>query len=78
MALLYADENVPIRVVEELRRLGIDVLTAVEDGRANQSITDQDVLARYRTWESYSDSQSARLQTATPANARSFRNYRLH
>lgn len=43
---LYADENFPLRVVEELRGLGIDVLTALEDGRANQSITDQDILAR--------------------------------
>jgi hypothetical protein len=31
---LYADENFPLRVVEELRRLGIDVLTAFEDGKA--------------------------------------------
>ena len=36
----------PLRVVEEVRRLGIDVLTAFEDGRANQSITDEDILAR--------------------------------
>jgi len=43
---LYADENFPLRVVEELRRLGIDVLTAFEDGRANQSIADPDILAR--------------------------------
>lgn len=43
---LYADENFPFRVVEELRRLGHDVITALEDGRANQSITDQDLLAR--------------------------------
>ena len=43
---LYADENFPLRVVEELRRLGHDVLTAFEDGRANQSITDHDLLAR--------------------------------
>ena len=43
---LYADENFPLRVVEELRRLGNDVLTAFEDGRANQSITDRDLLAR--------------------------------
>ena len=42
----YADENFPLRVVEELRRLGHDVLTAFEDGRANQSITDRDLLAR--------------------------------
>ena len=46
MTDLYTDENFPLRVVEELRRLGIDVLTAFEDGRANQSITDIDILAR--------------------------------
>lgn len=43
---LYADENVPVRVVEELRRLGLDVITAFEDGRANQSITDHQLLQR--------------------------------
>ena len=43
---LYADENFPLRVVEELRRLGHDVITALEDGKANQSITDKDLLAR--------------------------------
>src|SRR5882724_12132938 len=43
---LYADENFPLRVVQELRRLGHDVLTALEDGRANQSITDKDLLTR--------------------------------
>lgn len=43
---LYADENFPLRVIEELRRLGIDVLTAFDDGRANQSITDRGILAR--------------------------------
>ncbi len=43
---LYADENFPLRVVEELRSLGHDVLTAFEDGRANQSIPDTDLLAR--------------------------------
>ncbi len=43
---LYADENFPLRTVDELRRLGHDVLTALEDGRANQSIPDEDLLAR--------------------------------
>lgn len=43
---LYADENFPLRVVEELRRLGHDVITAFEDGKANQSTTDQELLAR--------------------------------
>ena len=41
----YADENFPLRVIEELRRLGLDVLTALEDGRANLSLTDQAILA---------------------------------
>ena len=43
---LYADENFPLQVVEELRRLGHDVLTAFEDGKANQSITDTQLLDR--------------------------------
>ena len=43
---LYADENVPLGTVEELRRLGHDMLTALEDGRANQSVPDEEVLAR--------------------------------
>jgi predicted nuclease of predicted toxin-antitoxin system len=43
---LYADENFPLRVIEELRRLGQDVLTVFEDGRANQSIIDFDIPAR--------------------------------
>lgn len=46
MIRLYADENFPLRVVEELRRLGHDVLTAFEDGKANQAISDEDLLAR--------------------------------
>lgn len=42
----YADENFPIYVVAELRNLGHDVLTAFEDGRANQKIPDDEVLRR--------------------------------
>jgi hypothetical protein len=44
--LFYADENFPLDVVIELRRLGNDVLTAFEDGRANQAIEDEKVLRR--------------------------------
>jgi hypothetical protein len=44
---LYADENFPLPVVEELRRMGHDVLTAQEDGR--QAASDPDVLARAHT-----------------------------
>ncbi len=45
MARFYADENFPLPVVEELRRSGHDVLTMYEDGKANQSIPDEEVLA---------------------------------
>ena len=44
MVRLYADENVPLPVIEELRRLGHDVLTIFEDGKANQRYPDQSVL----------------------------------
>jgi hypothetical protein len=45
MADLYADENFPLPVIEELRRLGFDVLTMYEDDKANQSLTDEEVLS---------------------------------
>lgn len=45
MASLFADENVPYALVEALRVLGHDVLTAHEAGRANRAIPDPDVLA---------------------------------
>jgi len=44
--LFYADENFPLDVVIELRRLGNDVLTVFEDGRANQAVEDEKVLRR--------------------------------
>ncbi len=45
MANLYADEDFPWQVVEALRNLGQDVVTASEAGQANQRIPDADVLA---------------------------------
>ena len=45
MAQLYADEDFPLPVVDCLRQLGHDVLTAVEAGQANQRIPDPAVLA---------------------------------
>lgn len=45
MARLYADENFDYRVVEELRKLGHDVLSANEAGRAGQGIGDAQVPA---------------------------------
>jgi hypothetical protein len=42
--LLYADEDFSFPVVEELRRLGHDVVTAQEDGHT--ATPDPDILAR--------------------------------
>jgi predicted nuclease of predicted toxin-antitoxin system len=45
VARFYSDENFPLPVVELLRRLDHDVLTAREAGNANLQIPDEDVLA---------------------------------
>jgi len=45
MARLYANENFPLPVVEELRRLGHDVLTVQESGLAGQRLPDDQVLS---------------------------------
>ncbi len=44
MADLYSNENFPLPVVEELRRLGHGVLTTQEAGNAGQAIPDEAVL----------------------------------
>lgn len=44
MAKLYTNENFPQPSVDELRRLGYDVLTSHEAGNSNQRIPDPDVL----------------------------------
>jgi hypothetical protein len=45
MARLYANENFPLPVVEELRRLGHDVVTIQETGKAGAQTPDVEVLA---------------------------------
>ena len=45
MTRLYANENFPLPVIEELRRLGHDVLTIQETGQAGQALSDEGVLA---------------------------------
>lgn len=45
MAALYSNENFPLPAVEHLRRLGHDVLTVMEAGKAEQAIPDEEVLA---------------------------------
>jgi len=44
MARFYSNENFDRSVVEKLRELGHDVLTTFEAGKANQGISDADVL----------------------------------
>lgn len=43
-AALYMDVHVPAAISEQLRRRGVDVLTAIEDGRAQAP--DDELLAR--------------------------------
>ena len=45
MARLYSNENFPFPVVDELRRLGHDVLTVLDTGHAGQAWPDEQVLA---------------------------------
>ncbi len=45
MAKLYSNENFPLPAVQELRRLGHNVLTVAEAGHADQAIPAEEVLA---------------------------------
>lgn len=45
MVRLYADEQFPFPVVQRLRLLGYDILTAQESGQANKRIPDDQVLS---------------------------------
>ncbi|MBI4585410.1 MAG: DUF5615 family PIN-like protein [Planctomycetes bacterium] len=45
MSRLYANENFPFPTVEELRRLGYEVVTIQETGKGGQKISDEEVLS---------------------------------
>ncbi len=45
MFRMYSNENFPLPVVEELSRLGCDVMTVEETGKAGQAWPDADVLS---------------------------------
>ena len=45
MARFYSNENIAFAVVTELRRLGHDVLTSLDAGKANAAVPDPEVLA---------------------------------
>jgi hypothetical protein len=44
VARLFADENFPFPVVEALRRMGHDVVTVADAGKAGQALTDKAIL----------------------------------
>jgi hypothetical protein len=44
MAAFYANENFPLPVVEELRRLGHDVVTTTDAGKSGSAVPDEAVL----------------------------------
>jgi hypothetical protein len=50
LARIYANENFPFPVVEELRSLGHDVLTTLDAGNAGQAIPD-DLVLKFATDE---------------------------
>ena len=45
MTRLYSNENFPLPVVVELRRLGHDVMTSQQAGQAGRAVSDEIVLA---------------------------------
>lgn len=44
MAKLYSNENFPLPVAQELRKLNHDVLTIQETGKSGQSLSDESLL----------------------------------
>lgn len=73
MARLYANENFPLETVLALRRLGHDVLTTQDAGRAGQAVPDPDVLAfaidQDRAVVTFNRRDFIRLHAARPAHA---------
>ena len=45
MARFYTNENIPLQVVTELRRLGHNVVTSLDAAMANSAVPDAEVLA---------------------------------
>ena len=70
MARFLADENFPYPVTEELRRLGHDVATMADLGKANQAVSDEEVLSiavvEARTVLSYNRRHFIRLHNTSP------------
>ena len=73
MARFYSNENFDRSVVEKLRLLGHDVLTTLEAGKANQGISDAEVLlfatTDQRTILTFNRLDFMRLHRENPAHA---------
>ena len=73
MARLYADENIRRSVVDILRSLDHDMLTALEAGQANQKIPDDEVLrfahSKQRILLTYNRRHFIRLHRASPVHS---------
>ena len=73
MPRVYANENLPLPVVEALRQLGHDVLTTMESGKAGQAIPDEAVLAfataEHRTLVTLNRKHFIRLHPLQPDHA---------
>lgn len=79
MARLRGDEDFSYPVVQELRRLGHDVVTAQESGMAHQGVEDAEVLAfatsQGRAILTFNRRHFMRLHRT---HARACRDHRLH
>jgi hypothetical protein len=62
---LYMDVHVPQAIADQLRRRGVDVLTAIEDGRA--AVTDEDLLERARELGRLTFTQDIRFRAMAEA-----------
>lgn len=73
MARFYANENFPLPVVLEPRRLGHDVLTVQETGQAGQRVSDEQVLswatAAHRAVLTLNRKHFVRLHQQCPSHA---------
>jgi len=73
VARLFADENFPFPVVEALRRIGHDVVTIADAGKAGQSLADQTILelaaADHRAVVTLNRRHFVRLHGAVPNHA---------
>ena len=70
MGRFYSNENFPLPVVEELRKLGHDVVTSHESGNANRSVPDEAVLefasSEERVLPTLNRKHFLRIHRATP------------